>query len=142
MTPIRESKNAESMGVPYPKNQTMRIYSSLWNADGWACEAWLNLSSLSTKTSMPMLAFGHRAHLLAVLALLRIRGSLKSWTPHAKRGWNRCSRTTITALTQTGFPKASLLSATCPKQVKLKNNWWVTMWINCIKCDNFSICTN
>ncbi|KAH7528917.1 hypothetical protein FEM48_Zijuj05G0128600 [Ziziphus jujuba var. spinosa] len=35
-TPLREFKNVESIGVKYPKNQPMKIYSSLWNADDWA----------------------------------------------------------------------------------------------------------
>ena len=35
-TPIREFKNLESRGIPFPKNQAMLIYSSLWNADDWA----------------------------------------------------------------------------------------------------------
>ncbi|XP_015874851.4 probable xyloglucan endotransglucosylase/hydrolase protein 23 [Ziziphus jujuba] len=35
-TPLREFKNLESIGVKYPKNQPMKISSSLWNADDWA----------------------------------------------------------------------------------------------------------
>ncbi|WCJ42369.1 Xyloglucan endotransglucosylase/hydrolase family protein [Euphorbia peplus] len=34
--PIREFKNLEAMGIPYPKTQAMRMYGSLWNADDWA----------------------------------------------------------------------------------------------------------
>jgi len=36
--PIRVFKNNEKNGVAYPKNQPMRIYSSLWEADDWATE--------------------------------------------------------------------------------------------------------
>jgi Xyloglucan endo-transglycosylase (XET) C-terminus/Glycosyl hydrolases family 16 len=34
--PIRDYKNLEAKGIAFPKNQPMRIYSSLWNADDWA----------------------------------------------------------------------------------------------------------
>ncbi|KAL7093152.1 hypothetical protein ACP275_11G025300 [Erythranthe tilingii] len=35
-TPIREFKNMESKMVKFPKNQGMKLYSSIWNADQWA----------------------------------------------------------------------------------------------------------
>ncbi|CAO2834383.1 unnamed protein product [Amaranthus hypochondriacus] len=36
--PIREFKNRESIGIPFPKTHAMRLYSSLWNADDWATQ--------------------------------------------------------------------------------------------------------
>ena len=35
-TPIRDFENRESIGVRFPKNQPMRIYSTLWDAEDWA----------------------------------------------------------------------------------------------------------
>ncbi|KAL6993909.1 putative xyloglucan endotransglucosylase/hydrolase protein 7, partial [Sarracenia purpurea var. burkii] len=34
--PIRVYKNKEGRGIPYPKFQPMRVYSTLWEADDWA----------------------------------------------------------------------------------------------------------
>ncbi|NP_001234213.2 xyloglucan endo-transglycosylase precursor [Solanum lycopersicum] len=36
--PIRVFNNHEKLGVAFPKNQAMRVYASLWNADDWATQ--------------------------------------------------------------------------------------------------------
>jgi len=37
-TPVRVYENKEAAGVPFPKDQAMGVYSSLWNADDWATQ--------------------------------------------------------------------------------------------------------
>ncbi|CAL9768999.1 unnamed protein product [Musa acuminata subsp. burmannicoides] len=45
--PIRVFKNSKDLGVKYPFNQPMKIYSSLWNADDWATRGGLEKTDWS-----------------------------------------------------------------------------------------------
>ncbi|KAL5716475.1 xyloglucan:xyloglucosyl transferase [Ranunculus cassubicifolius] len=46
-TPIRIFKNNKDIGVKFPFNQPMKIYSSLWNADDWATRGGLEKTDWS-----------------------------------------------------------------------------------------------
>jgi xyloglucan:xyloglucosyl transferase len=46
-TPIRIFKNSKKLGVRFPFNQAMKIYSSLWNADDWATRGGLEKTDWS-----------------------------------------------------------------------------------------------
>nr|GMD26406.1 probable xyloglucan endotransglucosylase/hydrolase protein B [Ipomoea batatas] len=45
--PIRVFKNNKRLGVKFPFNQPMKIYSSLWNADDWATRGGLEKTDWS-----------------------------------------------------------------------------------------------
>lgn len=46
-TPIRVFKNSKDIGVRFPFNQPMKLYSSLWNADDWATRGGLEKTDWS-----------------------------------------------------------------------------------------------
>ena len=45
--PIRVFKNSKDLGVKFPFNQPMKLYSSLWNADDWATRGGLEKTDWS-----------------------------------------------------------------------------------------------
>ncbi|XP_074311888.1 xyloglucan endotransglucosylase protein 2-like [Silene latifolia] len=46
-TPIRVFKNCKNLGVKFPFDQPMKLYSSLWNADDWATRGGLEKTDWS-----------------------------------------------------------------------------------------------
>ncbi|KAK3004267.1 hypothetical protein RJ639_017875, partial [Escallonia herrerae] len=51
---IRVFQNSKAIGIPFPKSQPMRVYSSLWNADDWATQSW---QVKTDRTKAPFTAF-------------------------------------------------------------------------------------
>lgn len=79
-TPIRVFKNAESLGVPFPKNQPMRIYSSLWNADDWATRGGLVKTDWS---KAPFTAYYRNFNVIDSKSSKTFSGSQASWQTNA-----------------------------------------------------------
>lgn len=79
-TPIRVFKNAESLGVPFPKNQPMRIYSSLWNADDWATRGGLVKTDWS---KAPFTAYYRNFNVIDAKSSKSFSDSLASWQTNA-----------------------------------------------------------
>ncbi|CAL9046869.1 probable xyloglucan endotransglucosylase/hydrolase protein 23 [Musa acuminata AAA Group] len=78
-TPIRDFKNLESRGIAFPKNQPMRIYSSLWNAEDWATRGGLIKTDW---TKAPFVASYRNFNANAC-----IKASGRSSCTPAKSGW-------------------------------------------------------
>ncbi|XP_042515325.1 xyloglucan endotransglucosylase/hydrolase protein 24-like [Macadamia integrifolia] len=83
--PIREFKNRLSEGIPYPHNQPMRLYSTLWDAEGWATRGGLVKTDW---TKAPFNAF-YRNPCVASTSGVPPCGSKTPWQSQqvGPRGW-------------------------------------------------------
>ncbi|KVI01381.1 Concanavalin A-like lectin/glucanase superfamily, partial [Cynara cardunculus var. scolymus] len=82
--PIREFRNDEAIGVPFPNSQPMRIHSSIWNADEWATRGGL----VKTDWSRAPFTASYRSFSADACIWSSSRGS-SCPSNSTKRGWFR-----------------------------------------------------
>ena len=80
--PIRVFKNCKNLGVKFPFNQPMKLYSSLWNADDWATRGGLEKTDWS------------KAHFIASyrgfhIDVCEASVEAKYCAPQGKRWWDQ-----------------------------------------------------
>ncbi|KAK3027480.1 hypothetical protein RJ639_041086 [Escallonia herrerae] len=98
-SPIRVFQNSKAIGIPFPKSQPMRVYSSLWSADDWATQGW-QVKTDWTKAPFTTFYRNYNAmgmlshlqdHLVLLVILLMIRhGKLKNLILQAEIGSDGC----------------------------------------------------
>jgi len=92
--PIRVFTNNEAMGMAYPNQQPMNIFSSLWNGDKWATQGgrvkidW---------THSPFIASYQNYHLDACVAT---DATASCATPFANQWWDQQEYQTLSAAKQ------------------------------------------
>ncbi|CAN0923683.1 Probable xyloglucan endotransglucosylase/hydrolase protein 23 [Linum grandiflorum] len=82
-TPIREFKNLESIGVPFPKSKPMRLYSSLWSADDWATRG----GTVKTDWSNAPFSASYRDFRAGEACVLTNDGATPSCSPPGSTTW-------------------------------------------------------
>ncbi|CAN1817447.1 Probable xyloglucan endotransglucosylase/hydrolase protein 25 [Linum perenne] len=83
ITPIREFKNLESIGVPFPKSRPMRLYSSLWSADEWATRG----GAVKTDWSKAPFAASYRDFRAGEACVLKDGGTAPACSPEGETSW-------------------------------------------------------
>ncbi|XP_071940040.1 xyloglucan endotransglucosylase/hydrolase protein 22-like [Coffea arabica] len=79
-SPIRAFNNNEGSGISFPKNQPMKVYCSLWNADDWATQG----GQIKTDwTLAPFLASYRNFNADACVWSASAGSSCASKTPHS-----------------------------------------------------------
>lgn len=108
--PIRVFKNCKDLGVKFPFDQPMKIYSSLWNADDWATRGGLEKTDWS---KAPFVASYKGFHVDGCESSVQA----KFCATQGRRWWDQKSFKTLmgcSTVSSTGFAKNTPFTITAP----------------------------